>query len=221
MKISYILPVHNEQVTIGHTIKSLLAQKELKEIIVIDDASTDNTKTVLDYYYDQGLIKLIRTHKRLGAATCRNAGNSKASGDIIAVCDADFYYNDRGQAIEEYFDKNPENGVFYSGVDVEFSQDFRERYKQNAYKWDFNSKCSISHPTVAYRREIAEQYPYHETSIETDLFEFMLLDMHRGGVKFGGTDSSLMLKFEKDTKRNKLKANKLKKKMYKNYGIKV
>ncbi len=74
---------------------------------------------------------------------------------------------------------------------------------------------------MAYRKKVAEQVKYHEESLETDLYEFFLLDAHKKGFKFGGCQNSLMVKIEGDTTRDRTKARKLKAKKYKEYGIKA
>jgi len=224
MKISFVLPVYNTQATVHKAIKSLLDQThEDKEIIVINDCSTDNTERICDSFGDKIKLTWIvnKEHARAGAACCRNYGNLKATGEIIAVCDADYYYPNRGEAIAKFFKKYKKKDVFYSGLHL---QDARRQYasiEQGAYEWDFKSKCPIPHATVAYRREAALKCPYHEESLETDLYEFMLLDMHKAGHKFGGCQDPLMIKIEGNSTRDVSGAKKLKAKKYKEYGIDI
>ncbi len=90
-----------------------------------------------------------------------------------------------------------------------------------AYEWDFKSKCPISHPTVSYRRKVAKKVDYMEETIDSDLYEFFLLDAHKKGFKFGGCQNPLMLKTEGGSNRNVEEAKKLKKELYKEYGIEI
>jgi len=239
MKISYVLPVFNSQNTINQCLKSILSQEiSPYEIIVINDASTDFTRDILTHH-EEALSKsngfttynkdgktrsqrcIIDNFARKGAAYCRNIGNLMATGEIIAVCDADIYDSKRSSAISEFFEKNPDKSIFYSGLDLKDADKPWERDYMGAFEWDFNSKCPISHPTIAYRKSVANEIKYHEDSIETDLYEFFLLDAHKKGYLFGGCQDPLMEKIEGNTNRNKEEAKKLKQKKYEDYGIKV
>jgi len=219
MKITFILPVYNAQATIALCLKSLICQKYRAEIIVIDDCSTDNTFRILQSFKDD--IILFENEERKGAAWCRNFGNSKASEPVIAVCDADVYYKDRSKAIKEFFMRYKSMDVFYSALHTKEPRNIYDKSLCQAYEWDFKSKCPISHPTIAYRKKVTDKIKYKELSIETDLYEFFLLDAHKAGFKFGWTQNPLMLKFEGSSVRNKDKAWKLKRRLYKEYGITI
>ncbi len=221
MDISYVLPVYNAQNTIAQCIKSLLKQDITPhEIIVIDDCSTDYTARILKHY-EKDITKIITNDRRKGAAFCRNLGNSLCTSDIIAVCDSDVYYRNRCVAIKEFFENQPDKSIFYSGLHCRSSKNPEEQWDMEAYEWDFNSKCPISHPTIAYKKQVCDEVKYHEDSIETDLFEFFLLDAHKKGYLMSGCQNPLMLKIEGDRKRNRKKSDKIKAKKYKEYGIKI
>lgn len=218
--ISFILPVRNGQGMVAQTINNLLNQEEVeKEIIVLDDYSTDHTNRILKTFGDK--IRLYTLTERKGGAWCRNEGNKYAKGDIIAVCDCDLYYPDRGLAIEMFFKENPDKDLFHSAAHLRDSKDKNLIYDHACYDWDFNSKCPISHPTVAYRKKVADTVKYMNETLETDLYEFFLLDAHRQGYKLGGCQDPLMMKIEGDTHRNRDEAKEVKKRLYKQYGIEV
>ncbi|HDH07261.1 MAG TPA: glycosyltransferase [Thermoproteales archaeon] len=86
MKVSVIIPVKNGEKFIERLLESLLEQ-EVKpdEIIVVDDGSQDGTVEIVEKYP----VKLLHTEGNRGANRGRNIGLSKASGDIIALIDAD------------------------------------------------------------------------------------------------------------------------------------
>lgn len=223
-----MLPVYNGQNNIYKCLKSLSKQKITPhEIIVINDCSTDNTFRLIthfnEYYNDSEKIplKIFNNEERKGAAWCRNQGNFYASGDVIAVCDADWYSEERSVAIDEFFNEKKEMSLFYSGLECQSSLNPNERWAVEAFEWDFNSKCPISHPTIAYRKELANEIKYHEESLETDLYEFFLLDAHKKGYLFSGCQNPLMIKVEGDTIRDRSDARKLKISKYKEYGIEV
>src|SRR3990167_578762 len=101
MKISFVLPVYNAQSTLAVCIQSLLKQTHDDfEIIIINDGSVDNTERILNSFKDKKLKIINRRQPRSGAAVCRNIGNKMVTGQIIAVCDAEIYDKQRGEAID-------------------------------------------------------------------------------------------------------------------------
>tara|TARA_B100000767_G_C19641477_1_gene482745 strand:+ start:33 stop:722 length:690 start_codon:yes stop_codon:yes gene_type:complete len=93
MKISIIIPCFNEIKTIEEIIYKVFNQHVFeKEIIVIDDASNDGTRDVLEKIKDKIDI-LIFNEKNFGKGYSLNKGIEKASGDIILIQDADLEYD--------------------------------------------------------------------------------------------------------------------------------
>ena len=222
MKISFVLPVYNQQATIRDCLHSLLNQTyKNTELIVIDDGSTDETKDIIEFMLKgkRNTIKIFE-NKRRGAAIRRNEGNIIASGDIIAVCDCDQYYKDRADVIIEAFSKDKDLGVFYSSARLKCAKTGGYAM-HDAIKWDFKSKCPICHPTIAYKKELSIDTPYYETTIDSDLYEFMLIDMYKKGIKFNGCQVPTITKIEGNSNRKAEEVKKLKKLMYTNYDIKV
>jgi glycosyltransferase involved in cell wall biosynthesis len=92
-KVSIIVPVYNCENTIEKCLLSLINQTyENKEIIVVDDGSTDNTSIILQRMTEKYNIRVIRLPKNSGAGAARNEGIKHATGDIIFVAEADAYY---------------------------------------------------------------------------------------------------------------------------------
>lgn len=91
MKISVVLPTYNREAYLPEAISSILAQtyKDL-ELVVIDDGSTDDTPTIMDYYVKKDKrVKYLRLPKNKGISYARNYGVQAAQGDFIAVMDSD------------------------------------------------------------------------------------------------------------------------------------
>lgn len=85
--VSLIIPCFNEAPRIANVIKPALKSKYLDEIIVVDDASTDNSVAViLDF---DGKVKLFRNKKNTGKAGAVFTGIKNASSDFIFLMDAD------------------------------------------------------------------------------------------------------------------------------------
>ena len=93
MKLSVVIPVYNEKKTLSELICRVEAVKLEKEIIIVDDASTDGTRDLLKKYEGQERFKVIYQSKNAGKGSALRAGFDKAEGEIIIVQDADLEYN--------------------------------------------------------------------------------------------------------------------------------
>lgn len=99
-KLSIIIPVYNEAKTV-HLIlnkieKVILTDNLLKEIIIIDDFSTDNTLQVIKEYiltHSQLSITLLQHSKNKGKGAALHTGIKNATGDYIVIQDADLEYD--------------------------------------------------------------------------------------------------------------------------------
>lgn len=88
--ISIIITNYNYANFIGDAILSAIEQDYLdKEIIVVDDGSTDNSIEVIGRYLDH--VKLIQQKNR-GVSSARNAGVAESTGEYVAFLDADDYW---------------------------------------------------------------------------------------------------------------------------------
>ncbi|MFC5711771.1 glycosyltransferase family 2 protein [Thalassorhabdus alkalitolerans] len=89
MLISVVMAVYNEETYVAEAVSSILNQTYKNfEFIIVNDGSTDNTKSILEQYKDSR-IKILELPKNIGVANARNIGVKNAIGDWIAVQDAD------------------------------------------------------------------------------------------------------------------------------------
>lgn len=89
MTISVIIPSYNSSQTIKACLNSLIKQTLPAEIIVVDDGSQDNTKTIVQSFPQ---IKLL-TQNHQGPGIARNLGARKAKGEILVFVDADMEFD--------------------------------------------------------------------------------------------------------------------------------
>lgn len=92
MKLSVVIPAYNEEKYIGSCLESLIdkAGDSIYEIIVVDNASTDNTAAIARKFPGVRVVK----ESRKGLTRARQAGLMAAKGDLIAYIDADTHIKD-------------------------------------------------------------------------------------------------------------------------------
>ena len=93
MKLSIIVPVYNTKNQIDTCIKSIVNQIDREvEVIIINDASTDNSEEIiLEYKNQYPNIKYYSKKENTGLADTRNIGIDKAKGEYIMFVDSDDY----------------------------------------------------------------------------------------------------------------------------------
>lgn len=92
MKLSVIVPVYNEKKTIRETYKRIRAVDLDKEIILVDDFSTDGTRDIIKEFEDDN-TKIYFHEKNTGKGAALRTGFQKATGDILVIQDADLEYD--------------------------------------------------------------------------------------------------------------------------------
>jgi glycosyltransferase involved in cell wall biosynthesis len=132
MKLSVIIPVYNERDTVELLLKRVEAAPYEKEIIFVDDASTDGTRELLTRlardYQDQ--VRLLLHQKNCGKGAAIRTAIEHVTGDIIIIQDADLEYDpkDYSRLLEPIFDGH---------ADVVFGNRFHGGPHRVLYFWHY------------------------------------------------------------------------------------
>jgi len=139
MKLSIIIPVYNECNTIGKLlsiVESVKIKYAEKEIIIVDDFSTDGTREKL-LKLKIKKIKLLFHDKNRGKGAAIKTGLGQATGEIIIFQDADLEYdpNDYGKLIQPIVDGRADAvyGSRFLGKDRTFNRNYKKFLPFNYY----------------------------------------------------------------------------------------
>ncbi|MBP1625476.1 MAG: glycosyl transferase family 2 [Acidobacteria bacterium] len=93
MKLSVVIPVYNEKSTILEVLERVRSVDLPKEMIVVDDCSTDGTREVLLSIPPSDDLKVVLQPENSGKGAALRAGFAAVSGDIVVIQDADLEYD--------------------------------------------------------------------------------------------------------------------------------
>ena len=115
--VSAVVPTYNNAGLAVEALESVLAQTyPAKEVIVVDDGSTDDTASRLSQF--GGAIHLIR-QKHSGPAVARNAGIRASKGELVAFLDSDdLWLPEKLSACVDVLKGRPEVGVVYTALRI-------------------------------------------------------------------------------------------------------
>ena len=120
--VSVIIPVYNSARWLSQTLESVLSQDYLKEIICIDDHSTDESAQILLNFQKKypDIIKVF-TNPKKGSNTARNFGFTQSTGKYIQWLDADDQLlPGKFKAQVKYLEQHPECDIVYSDWYMDF-----------------------------------------------------------------------------------------------------
>ncbi len=95
VKISIVIPVYNEQATLREIIRKVETTSHEKEIILIDDGSTDTSGGILNEFENRTGFVILRHEKNRGKGAALRTGFARVTGDVVIVQDADLEYDPR------------------------------------------------------------------------------------------------------------------------------
>jgi glycosyltransferase involved in cell wall biosynthesis len=123
--ISIIVPAYKQARYLGETIRSVLNQTySYFEIIVVDDASPDNTSEIVRGFDDSRIQYILHSENR-GLSASRNTGIQASSGEILAFLDADdIFHPEKLQMHAAFLQTHQDIGVTYNArFELDYSRD--------------------------------------------------------------------------------------------------
>lgn len=210
--VSVIMPTYNNATYIKKAIDSVIYQQIDYELIIIDDASIDNTYKIVEPYLSEE-IKYIRNDNNRGVAETRNRGIKLARGKYIAFLDADDWW--KPEKLRNQIKKMEESNIvlsytwreLYSEKEISYNKiikspleiDYKNLLKNNVIA------CS----SVVVRNDVAKEFLMEHDEFHEDYLTWLkILSKYHKAV---GIDKAyLNSRITKDGKsRNKIKTFKM------------
>lgn len=195
-EVTVVIPAYNAEKYIEKTLASVFEQTVACKVIVVDDASKDETLAIVQKYQKLYPDRVQVIHKSMneGVSAARNDGVKTADTEYVAFLDADDWWDKDKTEIQLSLVKESKAVACYSGrelmtaegdstrkiISVPETVTYKELLKGNVIP------CS----SVLMRRDVALQYPMDHDELHEDYI--MWLEMLRDEKKFVGVDKPLL-----------------------------
>ena len=178
--ISVIVPVYNVERYLEECLNSLQHQTYTDiEVVLVNDGSTDNSKTICKRYCEEDSRFLLINQKNQGQSVARNVGVAASKGEFIAFVDSDdIIQKNYLEKLMQYMTE--EVDIVESNFTVSKKDFLVENSKETTILFEGNSNeavkifpnhvLSVNPVTKLYRREIVEAVPYPEGLIFEDIY---------------------------------------------------
>lgn len=196
-KVSVIMATFNGEKHVCECIDSILSQTlEDFEFIIVDDASTDNTKNLLRAYASKdSRIRIITNTKNKERAASRNRGIAEARSSFIAVVDDDdVSFPHRLQIQYDFMQKNRDIGVCGAHIQIyETGQHVLYYTKNDILRAYLLFNCCVAHPVVMYRRDVVLRVGgYNESMSQAEDYELWAKLLLEGSIRFANVPEILL-----------------------------
>lgn len=159
MKISVITVCYNSAATIGETLASVAAQRDVAiEHVVIDGGSTDGTMAIVDRYRDT--VAYAVSERDRGIYDAMNKGLAAASGDVVAYLNADDFYaaDDSLAAVADAFLSTGCDFVYGDIEMIDSAGRVARAWKTPTIGAGGISATQIPHPAFFVRRSVLQSF---------------------------------------------------------------
>lgn len=196
--ISIIIPVHNGENYISTLIKKLLQNPYPNlELVIGNDASSDNTLSLIKKFEGNPKVRIMHSPINIGAGALRNKLLKAASGDYIAIQDADDdFLPERFARQAEFLDMNESVSVVGSGCllkDPDTQEEWGSlRMKLSPPHLDWFLQRSMVHASLMMRKSVLTKSHYHENLLTGEDY-FFLSGLYWAEVKFANLPELLYI----------------------------
>lgn len=169
-----------------------------KELIIIDDGSTDDSIKILEDFSKLEYLIIIKFDKNRGFCEALNEGIKTASADYILRVDPDdIIIETRIKTQFDFLEKNKDIDVVGSNV-IYFHNDTKKEVFRSNFPTDFPSIKSsfirgehgVQHPSTMIRAKVMKQYKYRQENFKAEDYEIFAL-MIKDGHKFANINEPL------------------------------
>ena len=210
-KLSIVIPCFNCSKTLEQAVGSIYQQKDLTvpfEVIIVNDASTDNTSEVI--YKLQKLYSEIKIYNHVinkGGAAARNTGIRESSGEVIYCLDGDNFFTPNSvQMMLSFIEKNSLDGAafherrfFVGNNHVKYNAQINNAIDRDLYLSDLFDSSDIILDNFFFTKESwsnAGEFP-ENNNFDTQCFELRYL-MAGNRIRFCPDSSFYHRQFSKD-----------------------
>lgn len=197
MKVSVCTITYNQGPFIAEALESILRQKVDFdfEIVVGDDASTDNTVQILKEFQARypGIIRLILRDPNVGLVSNFFSTIAACTGDYIAICEGDDFWTDDNKLMRqvEFLEKNPDFAICFHRCQIVFSgmdpipfPDYNEHTPAVTTFSDLVKGNYIHTPTCMFRNHLFESIPPALLELKVGDWSLHLLNARKGNIYF-------------------------------------
>lgn len=149
MKLSVVIPVYNEKDTVGEVLHQVKAVDLDKDIIIVDDGSTDGTREILKKVSDPQ-IEIIFQPRNFGKGAAIRRGLEEVTGDYVIIQDADLEYNPQDF-------KKMLKPVFERGAEVVYGNRFWQKVPSQTWKTKLARVILTGLTNILYRAGIHDE----------------------------------------------------------------
>jgi len=202
-RVTVIIPTYNREKLILKALDSVFKQTfQDFEILIIDDASTDNTEKVIEEL-NHPKVKFLKMEKNGGQCIARNFGITQVSGEFVAFLDSDDeWLPEKLERQVELFDKGSDRmgGTYGNSYTTDAIRDETTLIKTNNFRGDIHDKflrgfCPPTPSMFMVKREALEKVNGFDEDLVTfvDLDLWMRISEH---YDFDYVDDPIIIKYE-------------------------
>jgi glycosyltransferase involved in cell wall biosynthesis len=196
MKVSICMITYNHEAFISKAIESILMQETTFnfELIIGEDYSTDNTRSIILSYKDKypDKIKLLKNESNIGMIPNFKATILACTGEFIAICEGDDYWVDplKLQKQVAFMDANPDYSICFHRV-YEESENVKKISSTNKLEKEYTytiedlaKKNFIHTPSVLFRNNLVKAFPCWFYQSPVGDYVLHMLNAQYGKIKY-------------------------------------